>query len=180
MGVLAAVAAAALALAGCYSPSVRDCTVSCSSPGDCASGQVCGSDGLCAAPEVAGRCRQLVDAGVHGTRPPADPMRDAGIDGPDATATVVLHVQITGKGAVFVDGLGACSSKDPQRGDCLFDVAPGVSQIVHAIPIASDQPFAMWTSMTCGDQGARCEFTPVADTTIVARFVHSGIHSDGR
>jgi len=43
--------------AGCYSPELRDCAVSCASPDDCAPGQVCGSDAYCAAPEIAGTCR---------------------------------------------------------------------------------------------------------------------------
>lgn len=69
MDVLAEILATAVVLAGCYAPSVRDCTVRCASRDDCASGQICGADGLCAAPEIAGRCR---------TAPP-----DA-IDRPDA------------------------------------------------------------------------------------------------
>ncbi|MBA3502412.1 MAG: hypothetical protein H0T65_18755, partial [Deltaproteobacteria bacterium] len=40
-------------LVGCYSPSVRDCTVSCANPNDCAGDQVCTTDGWCAAPETA-------------------------------------------------------------------------------------------------------------------------------
>ena len=39
-------------LVGCYSPSVRDCTVSCGGPGDCTGGQVCSTEGWCAAPET--------------------------------------------------------------------------------------------------------------------------------
>ena len=50
----------------CYSPELRDCTLVCVSPRDCASGQVCGSDGLCASIERAGRCSQLpADAGTQ-------------------------------------------------------------------------------------------------------------------
>jgi len=43
-------------VASCYSPDVRDCTVTCSDNADCADGQRCGSDHLCAAPDHAGRC----------------------------------------------------------------------------------------------------------------------------
>lgn len=39
-------------LVGCYSPSVRDCTVSCAGPNDCTGGQVCSTEGWCAAPET--------------------------------------------------------------------------------------------------------------------------------
>ena len=175
MGVLALVAAGALLFSGCYAPGVRDCTVSCASERDCASGQVCGSDGMCAAADVAGRCAEL--ARDAGPRHDARPFRDAGdpdLDaGPDATQTVVLHVQIMGKGAVLVDGVGACSSKDPQHGDCMYDVIPGVVQVAHAFEIDRDEPFAMWTSPTCAGQGARCVFTPIAATAIAARFARA-------
>lgn len=39
-------------VAGCYNPELRDCTVHCSAPRDCAGGQVCRDDGWCAMPEV--------------------------------------------------------------------------------------------------------------------------------
>jgi hypothetical protein len=177
MGVLARGAVAALVLGGCYSPSVRDCTVSCESPGNCASGQVCGSDGWCAAPEIAGRCAMIAaDAGVHDARAiDASATRDAASDAPRAVA---LRVQIAGKGSVLIDGIGACSSKDPQRGDCTYSVTAGLPLTVHAVEIELDQQFAMWTSMTCAGESARCVFTPVAATTIAARFAHVGLHGD--
>jgi len=185
MGVLAG-AVAALALAGCYAPSVRDCTVRCASAGDCAGGQVCGADGLCAAPEIAGRCGTTPpDASGHDARPPGDAEapRDA-IDRPDAgidaTATVSLHVQIMGKGAVIVDGRNTCSSLDPQRGDCAYDVVPGVAITAHAVDIQADQTFTMGTSPTCAGQSSRCMFTPMAATTITAKFGKTGMHVDLR
>lgn len=174
MGVLGVVAAAGLALAGCYSPSLRDCTVSCGSAGDCATGQVCGADGMCASPAVAGRCRRVVDAGIPDApvRPDAAPPRDAAPP-PDASRTVRLTVQIMGKGSVTVDGAGSCSSQDPDRGSCMYDVVPGAPLSAQANPIAVSDVFTMWTSMTCAGQGARCVFTPVAATVITARFGHS-------
>jgi hypothetical protein len=165
MGVLARMVAVAFALAGCYAPSVHDCTVSCEAPGDCASDQICGADGWCAAPEIAGRCRMGIDAGVRDDAP----SRDAAAD---AVTTVALRVQVMGKGSVFIEGTGVCSSKEPQRGDCMYNIAAGVQQTVHAIVTDSSEPFAMWTSMTCAGQGARCVFTPATATTIAARFAH--------
>lgn len=173
MGVLAGIAAAGLVLAGCYSPALRDCTVSCGSAGDCATGQVCGADGMCASPAVAGRC-SLVDAGtldgpVH---------HDAGLPDapPDAARTVRLTVQIMGKGSVTIPGVGGCSSQDPDKGNCMYDVVPGVPLTAQAMPIAPTDAFAMWTSITCAGQGARCQFTPVSATVIAARFGHSDMH----
>jgi hypothetical protein len=171
MGVLAGIAAAAgLALAGCYAPSLRDCTVSCGSTSDCATGQVCGSDGMCASPEVAGRCRTLVDAGNLDA--PAHP--DAAL--PDAGRMVRLTVQIMGKGSVIVDGVGACSSQDPDKGNCMYDVVAGAPLTAQANPIDASDVFAMWGSMTCAGQDARCQFTPVIATVIAARFGHSDMH----
>jgi hypothetical protein len=151
--------AALAALDGCYSPSILDCTVSCRSPEDCVRGQICGSDGLCASPELAGHCRG-----------PAMPHDAAGFDGP---VIVSLHVQVTGKGSVFVEGHGGCSTVDPQRGDCTFGIALNVAQTVQAVMIEPDQSFAGWTSMTCHGPSARCTFVPVAATTIAAKFEHN-------
>ena len=108
-GILAA-AVAALVLAGCYTPALRDCTVSCDAPGDCASGQVCGSDGMCAAPASPATARW--------SRPTRGPMRRrrparcrGGIDArPDAMPSVRLTVQIMGKGSVVLGGATTCSA----------------------------------------------------------------------
>ena len=155
---------AALALAGCYSPTILDCTVSCKSPEECVGGQICGKDGLCAAPELAGRCKGLRDAALP---------HDTSASGSDGSAIVSLHVQVTGKGSVFVEGLGNCSSVDLQHGDCTFSIPLGVAQTVQALAIQSDQSFASWTSVTCNGLNARCTFIPVAATTIAAKFEHN-------
>lgn len=175
MGVLVVIAAAGVALAACYSPSLRDCTVSCGSASDCATGQVCGTDGMCASPAVAGRCVQ-VDAGSLDapSRPDAPPPRDAGL--PDAARTVRLTVQIMGKGSVIVDGVGACSSQDPDKGNCMYDVVAGVPLTAQANPIDASDVFMMWSSIPCAGQGPRCRFTPLIATVVAARFGHSGMH----
>lgn len=171
MGVLAGIAAAlGLALAGCYSPSLRDCTVSCSSASDCATGQVCGSDGMCASPAVAGRCAAQVDAGSRDAPPGADagPL-------PDAARTVRLTVQVLGKGSVAIEGTGTCSSQDPDKGNCTYDVVAGAPLAAQAMPIDPGDAFAMWSSILCAGQGARCPFTPITATVITARFVHTSV-----
>jgi hypothetical protein len=158
MGVLIALTAT-LVFAGCYAPAIRDCTVRCDAPHDCASGQVCGDDGLCAAPEIAGQCAaRALDAGGL-----VDARRDA-------SATAQLHVLITGKGRVVVDGIGTCNSGDPQRGDCLYDIRLEVLQTVHAEQIQLDQAFLGWGSETCSDAPAICTFTMSEPTTVAARF----------
>lgn len=183
MGILGRALVAGLAtLVGCYSPSLRDCKVSCASPGDCAGDQVCGSDGLCAAPEVAGQCGSLpgeppIDAEP---RPDAAPPRDAaevGIDAPppiDAAppAMVALRVQIKGKGTIVVDSVGTCSSEPPQKGDCTYMVPVGVELTAQATDTAPDEKFTRWTSLVCATQSATCTFTPVLLTSISAQFDH--------
>jgi hypothetical protein len=156
------IAVACLALAGCYSPSLRDCTLSCGSPDDCAAGQVCGADGWCAAPAVAGRCPGLVDAGPRDAGP-----ADAS---PDAAMTILLRVQIDGKGSILVDGHGSCSSQGAQHGDCTFTVAARVALTAYAVAIPLGNTFTGWTSATCKDAPATCTFTPMVATTIVAKF----------
>jgi hypothetical protein len=175
MDVLAAVVAG-LVLAGCYAPAVRDCTVSCDAPGDCASGQVCGTDRMCAAPGVAGHCAMIApDAGADAREPrDAAPAPDAR---PDATPMVRLTVQVMGKGSVVLDGLATCSSLAPQHGICMYDVVPGVAITAQAAAIDLDQVFAMWTSAVCAGASARCTFTPDVATTISARFEKLGGHA---
>ena len=158
-----------VALAGCYSPEVRDCTVSCVSSHDCVKGQICGGDGLCAASEVAGRCASaLPDGGPSHDAPPSS---DATVTA-DAATTVSLHVHITGKGSVVVIGRGTCSSQDPQRGNCTYDIVVGVPQTVSAVDVQPRVGFSEWTSETCGGQGATCTFTATSATIVVARFDH--------
>jgi hypothetical protein len=167
LGSRLALAAVLAALAGCYSPLLRDCTVSCAAPTDCAGDQVCGEDGLCAAPEVAGHCAAIPpDAGttLDDAFPDAAP--------PDGPATVKLRVQVSGKGSVVIDGLGICSSLDPQRGDCMYDVPAAVAQRARAVSLQPTEVFASWTSPTCSGQGPICVFTAAAATTIAAKFQH--------
>lgn len=56
--------AAIAVTAACYDPTLRNCTVTCLGPGECAEGQVCGADGLCAIESIAGRCAAFLDGGV--------------------------------------------------------------------------------------------------------------------
>lgn len=56
----------AIAAGGCYSPSLRDCTVSCANPTDCAGDQVCTSNGWCAAPEASCEGVMAPDASTDG------------------------------------------------------------------------------------------------------------------
>jgi hypothetical protein len=181
MGVLGVAAAAGLALAGCYSPSLRDCTVSCGSTGDCATGQLCGADGMCASPAAAGHCAMVdarpADAVLHSdAAPPHDAGLDGGLDAPsDAGRTVRLTVQVMGKGSVVVEGAGTCSSQDPDKGNCMYDVAAGVPLTAQAMAITGTDGFMMWSSITCAGQGVRCVFTPIAPTMITARFGHSDV-----
>src|SRR6266571_3416830 len=74
---LARAALALLAVAGCYSPNVRDCTITCASDDSCPSGLSCGKEGLCEIdPTVA--CRLVLgDAGGGKADAPPTPTPDA-------------------------------------------------------------------------------------------------------
>lgn len=186
LGVLLAVAAGS----ACYSPELRDCTVSCATADDCAGDQVCGRDRLCAMPTVADHCAALsvadagtsipgdagtaVDAGSLPRDAGGSPPRDAAIDAPPPPPTqIVLRVQIAGKGTVVVDGHGMCAGQGPQHGDCTFMVAPRVGVALHALPDLG-QKFSAWTSTTCKGQGATCTFTPTVAVTVNAAFSKNG------
>jgi hypothetical protein len=76
-----AIACAVLAhIGGCYDPSVRDCSIECSSPKECAGGQVCSNDGYCVAPSYRGRCAH--EAPSDATSKTIDAEEDATPDAP--------------------------------------------------------------------------------------------------
>lgn len=169
MGLLNRVVLAASLTASCYSPDTRDCTVTCSHPLDCASGQVCGADHFCASPEMAGRCGSLppVDGGVvDGSKPPHDAPADARRPDapPDAPGGVALQLQIMGAGTVALDGVGSCDK------DCTLYAPFAAPATLRAAP-KPKQMFDGWTQGPCVGQGAICTFVPLAPVTIAARFV---------
>jgi hypothetical protein len=177
LGVLVAVAAGS----ACYSPQLRDCTVSCATDDDCAGAQVCGADRMCAMPAVADHCSALtvVDAGApsdahHDAAITKDAAIDAAIpiDAPPLQQ-ITLHVHITGKGSVFVDGHGNCAAQGPQHGDCLFTVVARVAESLHALAEPGQQ-FTAWTSPACQGQGATCVLTPTTAVTVSVAFDKTG------
>ncbi|MDB4952815.1 MAG: hypothetical protein JWO36_384 [Myxococcales bacterium] len=138
-----------LALAGCYSPDARNCTVSCASAMECGNGQICGADGFCAAPNVAGHCNA------------ANP--DAAVP----QANVALRITIQGQGRVSIAGIGVCDSMDASR-DCTLMVPPHVARMLAAVE--TEQNFVGWTTMNCANQGSICTLTPITATQVGARF----------
>ena len=145
----------ALALAGCYSPELQNCTVSCAAVTECGSGQVCGADGFCAEPSVAGHCNAGgPDAAIH----------DAAIQ----EANVALRITIAGRGRVTAAGIGVCDTDDPNHGDCTWLVPPHIVRTLDAV--VTDHDFQGWTTANCSMQGATCTLTPVAATQVGARF----------
>lgn len=171
MGLLAKCAACSIALvAGCYEPQLVDCTIRCSGPADCATGQVCGTDHFCAAPEIADHCSSVTattDAGVivdgasarPDARPDAPPPPDA------APPHGVVHVKIEGgNGSVTVQGVGTCTD------ECTYSVLLGVPLTAHA-NAGDDYRFENWHGGACmGQQSANCVFTTAASVDVTAKF----------
>jgi hypothetical protein len=175
MAVLVWPTVAALAVAGCFSPEVRDCSVTCASGEDCARGQLCGSDHFCASPARLGHCAVPVPvdaialADARRDSPPAmDAKRhDASID---AEEDVVLHIHIDGGGEVELVGGGTCGeAMDPSAQDCNLSATLGQVATLQAIP-HPEHVFDRWESSACAGQGSTCTFVPTGDTKIAARF----------
>ena len=175
MAFLARVATALVLVAGCYSPDLRDCTVSCASSADCAGAQVCSSDHFCAATGMTCTGVTPSDAHLATGDAPADPHDaatpvDAHVTPVDAAPpidaaplTVQLHEHVDGHGAIFL-GTFSCTT------DCNYQVIVGVPLSVTAIP-AGNQRFDRWSQGPCnGSQNATCSFTPTTPLTVAARF----------
>ncbi len=175
MGFLERAALVTAAIASCYSPDARDCTVSCERVRDCLSGQVCGTDHLCASPAVAGRCASspppaAIDAGDDTVRTDAH-VRDAPAPPPpppdtrpDPPATVALEIVIMGAGTVELDGVGSCDK------DCTLLAPLAELATLRALPNPK-QVFDQWTQGPCIGQGATCMFVALVPVTIAVRFV---------
>jgi hypothetical protein len=174
MGLLGRIASLLLFTTACYSPDVRDCTVSCVAESDCASGQVCGSDRFCASPELAGQCsshppddggvppiRDAASIDAEGVAPPDAP--------PDAEPTTTVEVHVEGKGAISLDGIGTCDSAAPQNGACAFVVPYGKPLRIEAIAYP-DWRFEKWTTITCLVEDETCEFTPLLPSSVTGKF----------
>jgi len=140
--------ATALACAGgCYAPDVRDCTITCTNPDDCAGDQTCNSDGRCTAEGVtcngSGSNMGMVDAAQLAT----------------------LKVQVMGTGKVIVDGVGSCDD------DCTWQISPRALRFT-AMVTDDEKPFERWTTQNCAAQMMpTCTYTPVmSSTTVAAKF----------
>lgn len=129
---------------GCYAPDLRDCTVTCSRPDECAGDQVCNSAGLCAA---------------EGAACPS-----ATVDAPGAMIT--LRVRVEGTGKVILANIGECDESE-----CTWLVPISMLRF-DARVIDTDKPFERWTTTNCGSSPLlpTCAFTPTAATTVGAKF----------
>ena len=132
----------------CYEPELRDCTVSCSGPGECARGQVCGDDGWCAVPEVAGQCGEPAPVGSS------------------------LRVTITGQGRVKIPSLDqVCQAMTPAGTECTYAITPAMPLSMKAENAGGGYEFQGWATANCDGQGATCELAAAAgDNLVGARF----------
>jgi len=139
----------------CYSPDLRDCTVTCTGASECAASQVCTAEHFCAAPDVS--CAMPPDAPLVPRDAPA------GEDAPpiDALATGDLHVRIMDKGNIEVTGVGTCPE------DCTYTVLLDMTLELRAIP-GKDREFERWTSAACSGADETCILTPVDPVTEVS------------
>lgn len=156
MAVLIRAVAIAVLLAGCYTPELRDCTVTCAAADDCADGQTC-AGGWCTAgetcedePITADARPDEVDAALH--------------------ATAQLHLRVERKGKVVVEPFGdACENSGAGTGDCTFEVPADSEQTLT--PVQTDHEFDKWESPPCAGEPAACTLTVVAPmVSITAKF----------
>lgn len=171
----------AIPAAGCYEPVLRDCTVTCASAGECATGQVCGPDGYCARPAVAGTCIAPghPDADVDGTIDARIAVPDArpAPPRPDAPPAAELAIAITGRGDVDVAPLGAsCVADDWMGAACAYPITAGAPIVLTAKTTHKDDRFGGWSG-ACSGQSATCSLTATSGTTsVTAGFLRKDDH----
>jgi hypothetical protein len=166
VAVLTLIAAAVLALAGCYEPQLASCTVACERATDCATGQRCSDDGFCVGDEIASSCEDVLDP------PDARPIDGAQSTG-DAAATATVRVVVEGVGKIRLLPIDLeCRAQTSSGATCLYVV--GIDAALEAE--ARDHMmwrFASWTSPSCPDaHDPTCDFVASAGVTQVsATFV---------
>ena len=163
----------AIAMVGsCYSPTVRDCTVTCDSSHDCIGGQLCGSDHFCAMPEVASHCAGDLAPDASLTKHLDGGGADAVVGSDAASATVILHLHDDGNGEIAIVGGASCATSDPQHGDCMIAVPSGVLVVLQASGQAPNV-FMRWEGQVCSGTNPSCSFVPNLPTSdIHAKFDH--------
>jgi hypothetical protein len=134
-----------LSLVGCYSPELRDCTVTCTAPDECADDQICAA-GLCRSPDT------TCGAGSGTSTPPPK---------------VALRVDVNGEGMVVVDGIGTCASEEHDA--CTWMISVGVQVRLDARSL-DDGEFERWTTENCANQDASCVLTATTATSVGAKF----------
>lgn len=153
-------------LAGCYDPTLKDCTVSCAADTDCAHGQTCAAGGWCAAEGETCTAQMLpIDAPVTKPidAPPVTP------DGP--TPNAQLRVTVKNVGSVVVSGVGTCTNASQnQMMTCTYGVFSGTSITATATVTAGGHQFDKWMDPICKSQDASCMFTALPLTAIEADF----------
>lgn len=165
-----AIIAAAAAVAGCYEPALRDCTVTCTDVGQCSSGQICGADGWCAAPDTAGTCGEALadaadpDAAAIDAAPGDATPGDAG-DAPIDAAPIILRLVISGRGSIASDQPGILCSNT--QTSCDFPVAAGTQVGLTAVNSHPQDSFVDWTTANCQGQGASCTVAISGAVTLV-------------
>ncbi len=142
----------ALNLVGCYSPELADCTVTCSSDGDCGDGQSCGEQGLCSA---------------GATCTPAGSDAAVTADSPDATPQTMLRVKITDQGVVNIPDQTQCTM---ELSECSYTVDRGVEIQLTAEPL-NDRIFEKWEEACTGQLTPTCTITPTGpELKVTAKF----------
>ncbi len=141
---------ACLVLAACYSPEIRDCTVTCTASTDCADDQVYGSDQFCASPAVANECETMGSG--------------------SSAMKITLRVTVQGLGKVVVKDVGECLAAHNAPGDCTWQLPVGTRVELEAIAGEFDK----WLTSLCTEHEQSCAFTPASSTIVGAKFRSSG------
>ena len=141
---------ASVLLAGCYSPELADCVVTCGGDGDCAGDQNC-VGGLCT-----GGTAACGDAG-NGMTMDAPPGRK-----------ITLRASVMGEGKIVIANVGECKMGD-SAAMCTWSIPTGTYSF-EAISNRADKPFERWSSILCSSQDATCTAMLFLDSTIAAKF----------
>jgi hypothetical protein len=170
-------ALAVLLAAGCHTPQVGDCQVSCADDGPCPGGLVC-ADGMCRVEGVEASCAAVRDAGLSSTdgggddsdgRVPSgdcDPVTQAGCAADEKCGWLLTsadqgRTSCVPNGAVGVDD--ACTVGPPGETTGFDDCAAGAT-CAHGFcrPICLDDPDSCAPGSTCWDSN---QFTDQAAVT---------------